>query len=245
VAYEAGKGLYPKDIDAYYRVDVSSEAVTELGLQDPVTAEDPRIIFGKASPSGTWVAFEDEDATYLWSAATGVKQQLGQGQTIVEWAPEDDRAMVTSFREDEPWPQWQLLDPVAGTMTDLPGVGIGAQWMPDGVRIAHEGYQCYVDGPRTFDVTVFDTRDGTSRVLTDTPDTREWHFTVSPTAPLAAFEHIDFDGGVRYLYLLDLDSGDLKVLIEAPDAAEDLAPAGWSPDGRYLRFLYGGGGEGC
>jgi hypothetical protein len=245
IAYETGEGLFPPEIDAYYRVEIGSETVTELAFQNPPTADDPRIIFGDRSASGTWVAFEDGDATYLWSAGTGVKMQLGEGQTIVEWAPQDDRAMVASFREDEPWPQWQLLDPVAGTMTDLPGVGIGAQWMADGVRIAHEGYQCYVDGPRTFDVTVFDTRDGSSRVLTSTPDLREWHFRVSPAAPLAAFENIDFDGDTRYLYLVDLDSGELELLIEAPDAGEDLSPAEWSPDGRYLRFFYGGGGEGC
>jgi hypothetical protein len=245
IAYEAGEGLFPKEIDAYYRVDLGSGAVTELTFQDPVTAEDPRIVFGDTAASGIWVAFEDGDATYLWSAATGVTMQIGEGETVVEWAPRGDRAMVTSFREDEVWPRWQLVDPGAGTISDLPGVGIGAQWMSDGVRIAHMGFQCYVDGPRTFDVTVFDTRDGTSRVLTATPDAREWHFRVSPTAPVAAFERIDLDADIRFLYLLDLDSGELQLLIEAPDAGEDLGPGQWSPDGRYLQFFHGGGGEGC
>jgi Tol biopolymer transport system component len=100
-------------------------------------------------------------------------------------------------------------------------------------------------GPRTFDVTVFDTQTSTSQILTQTPESREWGFSVSPTASLAAFQLIDWDADTRYLYLLDLESGDLEILVETPDFGESVSPSGWSPDGRYLQFFYGGGGEGC
>ncbi len=231
-----------KPVYTYTRVDLSTGVASRLQPADPLLRGDPRLLFGEASPDGSLVAYDD-DGLYVWSSVTGRASLVDVAGYGASWSPDGTKLLFASNREGEGVPFWRLYDVASQTTTDLPDVGLWAQWTGDG-RLVHDGWRCPTLGQRGIsgaqDVTVTDPISGGSEVLTNTPDVAEYEARVSPSSPQLAYTVGGFPGSVE---LLDLTTEVTTNIVTASTAGQmepfHVHRGSWSPDGRYLAFSYG------
>jgi Tol biopolymer transport system component len=184
----------------------------------------------RVSPDGRFLAFDSdrdgERGIYVANRdGSDVHRVSGPGFAAVpSWSPDMRALAFVRAEPDNPrvWNLWQL-DRGSGAQTRLTshryGQTWGASWLPDSRRL------CYSHEDR---LVVLDTQSGNTRTyasplsgrLVRTP-------AVSPDGRLVAFQVMR--SGV---WLLDLESGAMRRLIDDP-AAEEFA---WSPDGGRLAY---------
>ncbi|MBN1295320.1 PD40 domain-containing protein [bacterium] len=123
-----------------------------------------------------------------------------------------------------------IVDPVIGGLTDSFTISQDAPsspaFSPDGRYIAYAAWE----GTRS-DLFILDTRDGSTRKLTDDPyvDVTPFWSPEQSHIVYASERDNQFD-----LYIVDVMTGDSQVLLTSP--ADETAPA-WSPDGKSIVYI--------
>jgi Tol biopolymer transport system component len=234
---------------SYHLASLSTEVVEALEIRDPPVALDPRIVFGTPSPDGELVIFlkgPTPQASYLWQRSTGEVRKLSDNRLAVNWSPEGQRLLTAFAPEEGPLPLFGVIDLASGLEMELPDVGLWAQWLPDGERIVHGGFRCLPGGASSGPRDVFAINyDGTgARNLTNTPDVPEYEVNASPQGALVAFVELSgqASGSTEWrLNVMDVDRGEVQLVIRAPGVDLHVHGQAWSADGRYLRFHAAGG----
>jgi Tol biopolymer transport system component len=184
----------------------------------------------RLSPDGRFLAFDSdrdgERGVYVANRdGTEVRRVSGPGFAAVpSWSPDMRALAFVRAEPDRPqvWNLWQL-DRATGALSRVTryryGQTWGASWFPDSRRL------CYSHEDR---LIVLDTGDGSTRVFTS-PRPRRLVRTpaVSPDGRLVAFQ-VMRDG----VWLLDVESGTMRRLIDDP-SAEEFA---WDPAGGRLAY---------
>jgi Tol biopolymer transport system component len=191
---------------------------------------DARNYHPRLSPDGRFLAFDSdrdgERGVYVANHdGTQVRRVSGQGFAAVpSWSPDMRTLAFVRAEPDRPqvWNLWQL-ERATGTLSRLTryrfGQTWGASWFPDSRRL------CYSHEER---LIVLDTEEGSTRVFASPRPGRLVRTpAVSPDGRLVVFQ-VMRDG----VWMLDVDSGTMRRLIDDP-SAEEFA---WDPAGG--RFAY-------
>ena len=202
-----------------------------------IVSDGARNYHPRLSPDGRLMAFdsdrEGERGIYVSNRdGTHVRRVSGAGFAIVpSWSPDMRALAFVRAETDRPqvWNLWRL-DWATGALTRLTqhryGQTWGASWFPDSRRV------CYSHEDR---LIVLDMTDGATRVFMSPRQGRLVRTpAVSPDGRLVAFQVMG-DG----VWLLDLDSGTMRRLIEDP-SAEEFA---WDPNGGRLAYHSRSSGE--
>jgi TolB protein len=184
----------------------------------------------RLSPDGRLLAFDSdrdgERGVYVANPdGSQVRKVSGAGFAAVpSWSPDMHKLAFVRAEADRPrvWNLW-TLDRTTGALVRLTrhsyGQTWGASWFPDSRRL------CYSHEDR---LIVLDIEDGSSRVFKSPQPGRVVRTpAVSPDGRLVAFQVLH--SGV---WLLHLDSGVMRRLIEDP-SAEEFA---WDPNGGRLAY---------
>jgi Tol biopolymer transport system component len=195
-----------------------------------VVGGDARNYHPRLSPDGRFLAFDSdrdgERGVYVAKRdGTEVRRASGPGFAAVpSWSPGMRALAFVRAEPDRPqvWNLWQL-DRATGALSRLTrhryGQTWGASWFPDSRRL------CYSHEDR---LIVLDTDDGSTQVFTSPRPGRLVRTpAVSPDGRLVAFQ-VMRDG----VWLLDVDSGTMRRLIDDP-SAEEFA---WDPAGGRLAY---------
>ncbi len=187
------------------------------------------------SPDGTTVAFADQGAVWLVSAAGGPPRKLiGAGSSV--WL-DSDRLLVVIDRDDcsrlaivstvDPWPQ-PLVRASAGL--DANGDEAVAAVSPDGRHVAFS-FHPRSDLNRT-EIRVVDVETGTARALTGAAATHDRGPAWSPDGTTVAF--VAQRGEWFELRAIDLATGNERV-VASEDA--DFSELSWHTDGTRIAAI--------
>ena len=195
-----------------------------------IVSDEARNYHPRLSPDGRLLAFDSdrdgERGVYVANRdGSQVRRVSGPGFAAVpSWSPDMRALAFVRAEPDRPhvWNLWRL-DRSSGEVARLTehryGQTWGASWFPDSRRL------CYSHEDR---LIVLDSEDGSSRVfMSPHPGRLVRTPAVSPDGRLVAFQVLR--SGV---WLLDLDSGTSRRLIEDP-SAEEFA---WDPNGGRLAY---------
>jgi hypothetical protein len=242
IGFTAGE---PDDeIRRYFTVDLRTNTVAELFPADPISLNDPRIVFGDVSSSGDWVAFREEFKAFVWNTQTQELQLLTDNVTQMRWAPNRDLLLVDTYGGLASDDTAVLFDLHNGWSRPIEVVGLWSQWTNDGAGIISSGYRC--DRTATggasgrADVLQYEVASERTTFLTDTPDQLEYEIAVAPSRNQAMF----VTKGTTYeLTLVNLSQMTTRVIVrsELDIHVHDWDRSPWSSDGRYLQFHVSGG----
>jgi hypothetical protein len=224
VVFHAGRDPVARVMSADIR-----EPSSPLELVTVVSGE-ARNYHPRLSPDGRFLAFDSdrdgERGVYVANRdGTEVRRVSGPGFAAVpSWSPDMRALAFVRAEPDHPqvWNLWQLERPT-GAFSRLTryryGQTWGASWFPDSRRL------CYSHEDR---LIVLDTSDGSTHVFTSPRPGRLVRTpAVSPDGRLVVFQ-VMRDG----VWLLDVESGTMRRLIDDP-SAEEFA---WDPAGGRLAY---------
>lgn len=216
------------------------------------------------SPDGTKIAFSSTPNAFVWPSQIWVMNADGTEATQVsrcslscsepEWSPDGQKLLVVmSPAKGEP-AQLYLLDPATGALEQLTNNmvdALNAAWSPDGTYIAYTETDLsppssWPDLSRRLQsiwsyLVIVDGEGRNARRLTTGSIYNEepaW----SPTGRYLAFvserpTQQQSLGSMR-IFILDLETGEVFPFLEGEFERSFAQPA-WSPDGRYIAFVYG------
>jgi Tol biopolymer transport system component len=157
---------------------------------------------------------------------------LGDG-AMPSWAPGDQR--LTIHRYNDNWGIW-AIQPDGTGLERLTTRGNSPRWSPDGIQIAHLGYEEERGGEHG--IKVYNTLEGTDEFLLRDRElghgftSAELGFQWSPDGRRLGLTANHSDGGVGvFIYTLEGPQRGLKLRLTADKDCMGLGVA-WSPDGK-------------
>jgi len=171
-----------------------------------------------------------------------------------EWSPDGQKLLVVTSPAKEESAQLYLLDPATGALEQLTNNmvdALNAAWSPDGTHIAYT--ETDLSPPSSWSdlsrrlqsiwsYLVIVDADGRNARRVTTGSTYNEEPTWSPTGRYLAFvsERLTPQqslGSMR-IFILDLETEEVSPFLEGEFERSFAEPA-WSPDGRYIAFIYG------
>lgn len=196
------------------------------------------------SPDGSEIAVADDTGLTLHDPARRQSRNLAAGPASgVVWSPDGS---TIAFRFGEPLPfigyegqvtrqSYHLIAADGSTEPRPLAPARSLGWSPDGKRLAYSSEGCITG---EWDIYLTNADGGSPRRLTNTPTLFKEGPFWSPSGQQLAYSTVDA------LMLVGSESGDSRVL--ATRSTDSFAihlhsSEWWSPDGRYISFLFGGG----
>ncbi len=141
-----------------------------------------------------------------------VEGEFVEGGYLPDWAPAGDRAAFTVDEDDEPALHLGERD---GTSSRRLGIGLDAQWSPDGSRLAATGRE-----PRS-PLRIFDAETGSERLVARTVRKFVW----APDSRRILAGVAERSLSAQAAVVAAADGSERKIL------ARNLKPAAWAPGG--------------
>ncbi len=229
--------------------DEAADEEASMAAKHPLTVEDlwamNRVGSPAVSPDGRWVAFtvtvfskeDNKGESDLWLVPSDgsaeprrLTWQKGSDGSPA-WSPDGSQLAFVSKRDDDNPAQLYVL-PMAGgearPVTELPMAPADPRWFPDGQRIAFAA--------KTFP----DLNDDFEKVKERLDERKEdeTKVKISDSRLLRYWDHYRTDGRVHHIFVLDLESGDVKDLMPGYDQLTGFGSFDWdlSPDGSEVAF---------
>lgn len=241
---------------AYARADVAwteEKAWTyEIYVMDLQTGETERLTDNQTedrhpswSPDGRWLAFQKEidpvGGPGVWLMGTDGSQTRSfspcSNCRAPVWSPDREELLVIARSPEDTRNHLRILEVTSGVHREIASGQelYFAVWHPDGDRIA------YVEWVgRSSQIVIMDVNGGRGRTITIEG---AWikGLSWSPSGSYLTFAadlRAPADGNDD-IFILELDTEDIQPLLEEEFEFDFEGPA-WSPNGRYIAFVYGG-----